>query len=126
MSASEISPIVRRMARPKKFVEEMVARFMAGTFARITAVLRPGEDRADLVREAVEREIKRRAKDSMKSSKNPVETDPGVVPELVAEVERLRGVLAEVHDVLTAGTMETMARHEVLTRRVGEALRHGR
>lgn len=58
------------MARPKKFVEEMVARFMAGTFARITAVLRPGEDRADLVREAVEREIKRRARDSTKSSKN--------------------------------------------------------
>lgn len=55
------------MARPKKFVEEMVARFLAGTFARIAAVLRPGEDRADLVREAVEREIKRRAKDSKKS-----------------------------------------------------------
>lgn len=58
------------MARPKKFVEEMVARFMAGTFARITAALRPGEDRADLVREAVEREIKRRGKESTKSSKN--------------------------------------------------------
>ena len=62
------------MARPKKFVEEMVARFMAGTFARITAVLRPGEDRADLVREAVEREIKRRAKDSKKSC------TPGAAP----------------------------------------------
>ena len=70
MSASEISPIVRRMARPKKFVEEMVARFLAGTFARITAALRPGEDRADLVRDAVDREIQRRAKESAKSSKN--------------------------------------------------------
>lgn len=56
------------MARPKKFVEEMVARFMAGTFARITAVLRPGEDRADLVREAVDREIARRGRESRKSS----------------------------------------------------------
>ena len=71
MSASQISPIVRRMARPRKYVEEMVARFLAGTFARIQAVLRPGEDRADLVREAVEREIKRRArKPSDKSSEN--------------------------------------------------------
>lgn len=60
MSEIEISPIVRRMARPKKFVEEMVARFMAGTFARIAGVLRDGEDRADLVRDAVDAEIKRR------------------------------------------------------------------
>lgn len=60
------------MARPKKFVEEMVARFMAGTFSRIIAVLRPGEDRADLVREAVEAEVRRRERDSRKSSKNPV------------------------------------------------------
>lgn len=59
------------MARPKKFVEEMVARFMAGTFARITAVLRPGEDRADLVRDAVEKEIRRRARESTKSSTPP-------------------------------------------------------
>jgi hypothetical protein len=60
LSHTEISPIVRRMARPKKFVEEMVARFMAGTFARIAGVLRDGEDRADLVRDAVDAEIRRR------------------------------------------------------------------
>lgn len=67
------------MARPKKFVEEMVARFMAGTFARISAVLRPDEDRADLVREAVEAELRRRERLSAKSSRNsapPPAEDP--------------------------------------------------
>ena len=58
------------MARPKKFVEEMVARFLAGTFARISGVLRDGEDRADLVREAVDREVARRERESRKSSIN--------------------------------------------------------
>lgn len=48
------------MARPKKYVEDMVARFVAGTFARIEAVLRAGEDRADMVRAAVEAELRRR------------------------------------------------------------------
>lgn len=49
------------MARKKNFVEDMVARFLPGTFARIHAVLaKPSEDRADFVREAVEKEIKRR------------------------------------------------------------------
>lgn len=48
------------MARPKQYVEEMVARFLAGTFARIAAVLAAGEDRADFVRAAVSREIARR------------------------------------------------------------------
>lgn len=57
------------MARPKKFVEEMVARFLAGTFARMDAV-RGDDDRADLVREAVERELRRRERLSTKSSAN--------------------------------------------------------
>jgi hypothetical protein len=38
----------------------MQARFAAGTFARIAAVLREKEDRTDFVREAVERELERR------------------------------------------------------------------
>jgi hypothetical protein len=40
----------------------MGARFPAGTFARIAKVLEPDEDRTDLVREAVERELQRREK----------------------------------------------------------------
>jgi CCR4-NOT transcriptional regulation complex NOT5 subunit len=46
--------IASRMSGLRKYIEEMVARFLAGTFARIAAVLRPGEDRAD------EAEIRRR------------------------------------------------------------------
>lgn len=48
------------MGRKKQWAENMVARFVAGTFTRIAAVLAPAEDRTDFVREAVEREIKRR------------------------------------------------------------------
>ena len=64
MPVQEISPIRLRMARPKKYVEDMVARFLAGTFARIHAVLRSGEDRAELVRAAVEAELKRREREA--------------------------------------------------------------
>ena len=39
----------------------MITRFVAGTFARIEAVLDKDEDRTDFVREAVERELKRRS-----------------------------------------------------------------
>ena len=60
MTAIEMSGKPRRMSRPKKYVEEMLARFVEGTFGRIAAVLREDEDRADLVREAVEKEIERR------------------------------------------------------------------
>ena len=38
----------------------MVARFLPGTFSLIAAVSKPGEDRTDFVREAVNREIGRR------------------------------------------------------------------
>lgn len=48
------------MSRKLKFVEFMAARFPAGTFDRIAAVLTPTEDRADFVRAAVESELKRR------------------------------------------------------------------
>jgi hypothetical protein len=38
----------------------MQARFPEGTFARIEAVMQADEDRTDFVRDAVEREIRRR------------------------------------------------------------------
>lgn len=50
------------MGRIKRWAEDMQARFPEGTFARIAAVLTEGEDRTDFVREAVERELKRREK----------------------------------------------------------------
>lgn len=48
------------MGRKKLWAEEMQARFVDGTFERIEAVLKDDEDRTDLVRAAVERELKRR------------------------------------------------------------------
>ena len=48
------------MARKRKWSEDMQARFRAGTFARIAALLEETEDRTDFVREAVEREMTRR------------------------------------------------------------------
>lgn len=50
----------RRVGRIKRWAEDMQARFAAGTFARIAAVLRDGEDRTDFVRDAVSRELERR------------------------------------------------------------------
>ena len=50
----------RRMGRKKQWAEDMQARFPEGTFSRISAVLSDGEDRTDFVREAVDRELKRR------------------------------------------------------------------
>lgn len=52
------------MGRIKKWSEDMQARFVAGTFARIDAVLGEGEERTAFVREAVERELKRRERRS--------------------------------------------------------------
>lgn len=48
------------MGRKKMWSEDMVARFSEGTFDRIDAVRYDGEDRTDFVREAVDRELKRR------------------------------------------------------------------
>lgn len=50
------------MGRKKLWAEDMQARFQAGTFERIEAVLEEGEYRMDFVRAAVERELKRREK----------------------------------------------------------------
>ena len=50
------------MARPKKEFETWLDRFPVGTKTRIDALLEPKEARTDFVREAVEKEIKRRAR----------------------------------------------------------------
>jgi hypothetical protein len=52
----------KSMGRKKLWSEDMQARFPEGTFARIESVLREEEDRTDFIREAVERELKRREK----------------------------------------------------------------
>lgn len=48
------------MGRKKRWAEDMQARFPEGTFDRIQVVLGENEDRTDFIREAVERELKRR------------------------------------------------------------------
>lgn len=48
------------MGRTKRWEEDMQARFAKGTFARIDAVRDDREDRTDFIREAVDRELKRR------------------------------------------------------------------
>jgi hypothetical protein len=49
-----------RVGRRKEFDEQLRLPLAAGTIARIDAVLAPEEARLDMIREAIEREIKRR------------------------------------------------------------------
>jgi hypothetical protein len=49
-----------RMGRKKRWHDVMGAKFPAGTFERIAALLGENEDRTEFVRRAVEREIERR------------------------------------------------------------------
>ena len=48
------------MSRPQINFEQIPARFPEGTKERMRAVLAEGEKLADVIREAVERELKRR------------------------------------------------------------------
>lgn len=48
------------MGRKKINDEQTPARFPAGTLERMDALLDDGEKRSDLIRQAVERELKRR------------------------------------------------------------------
>lgn len=50
------------MGRKQINHEQTVARLPEGTLARIDATLSEGEKQADFVREAIERELKRREK----------------------------------------------------------------
>lgn len=53
---------IQDMGRKRINDEQTPARFPAGTLERIDAVLEDGEKRSDLIRGAVERELKRREK----------------------------------------------------------------
>lgn len=50
----------RPVGRRKEFDESLRVPLVAGTTARMDAVLAPEEPRLELIREAIEREIKRR------------------------------------------------------------------
>lgn len=49
-----------RVGRKKEWPEEIRLSLAGGTLERIASVLAPGEFRLDMIREAIEREIKRR------------------------------------------------------------------
>jgi hypothetical protein len=60
----------RDVPRKKKFTEVTPARFSPGTFARIDAVLGATEDRADLIRHAVEVEVAKREREAKRAAKD--------------------------------------------------------
>ena len=57
-----------RMARKKEFTEQLRLPLAEGMTAKIDSVLNDDENRLDMIREAIEREIKRRAKAKPASS----------------------------------------------------------
>lgn len=61
------------MGRKKRWAEDMVARFPEGTFERIAAALVGKEDRTDFVREAVERELRRREREARRGRADSAE-----------------------------------------------------
>ncbi|NIK47846.1 hypothetical protein [Variibacter gotjawalensis] len=68
----------RLAGRPRINSEQTPARFPAGTLASIDACLAPGERLADFLREAVSRELKRRARtqNATNNIEHPAPTAP--------------------------------------------------
>ncbi len=60
----EMRPAV---GRKKEFTERILLPLRPGTLARIAAVLLDGEERTEFVRQALEREIKRRERNELLS-----------------------------------------------------------
>jgi len=55
-----------RMGRKMRYPDKIVAPLPAGSLARIAAALKPGEDKTDLLREAVEAELLKRERETGK------------------------------------------------------------
>lgn len=53
--------ITRRVGRKMEFPDRITLPLAHGVLARIDAAVEPGEPRLDLIREAIERELQRRA-----------------------------------------------------------------
>lgn len=69
MPTIRISDIAPAVGRRKEFTERVLAPFRDGTLARIARVLAGDEDRTSFIREAVERELKRRERDKKRDRK---------------------------------------------------------
>lgn len=60
MTEFHVSDIPTRVGRKKEWTEQLRLPLADGTTARIDSVLAKDEPRLDMIREAIEREIKRR------------------------------------------------------------------
>lgn len=60
-----------RMGRKMRYPDKIIAPLPAGWIKRIEAVLTEEEDKTDLLREAVERELKRREEDPSRKPSPP-------------------------------------------------------
>lgn len=57
------------MARPKLWTERILLPLAEGTTDALDAMLAPGESRLDLIRQAVDAELRRRRRDRRRESK---------------------------------------------------------
>jgi len=71
LTAAMELPTKRRMGRRKEFDESLRVPLAAGTTARMDAVLEPDEPRLTLIRDAIEREIKRRERITRNPASQP-------------------------------------------------------
>ena len=71
MTLLESAAKMPRVGRKKRWHDVMGAKFPAGTFDRIAALLGEKEDRTEFVRQAVEREIGRRQAMAKRRSPKP-------------------------------------------------------
>jgi hypothetical protein len=60
MTRQSAAAIPLRVGRKKRYSEDLLGRFPAGTVARIDKLRAKGEERTQFLRDAVERELKRR------------------------------------------------------------------
>jgi len=58
--------IASRVGRKKEFPERITLPLAEGTTARVDAAVRDGEVRLDVIREAIDRELKRREREKPK------------------------------------------------------------
>lgn len=67
MTQIHVHATARRMGRKKLWAENINLTLPEGAKAKMDAALRDGEDRLDLIREAIDRELKRREREKPKS-----------------------------------------------------------
>lgn len=66
----------RRMGRKKLWAENINLRLPDGAKARMDSLLEDGEDRLDLIRTAIDRELKRRERETRATSSSATKTAP--------------------------------------------------